>query len=202
MALTIRSGDAPHILLTSVVLFIAYCIWSSIPSTRSTPVRTIDTFWPNADDFMLRQLRFVVFDSYHPHDSDTNLFAYNNQTLGGSTTMSPLMISGTASAQLHRHRDSATMRLHHRDNSVGVSTSFCVLPHDMQDYDFKARFESLPNSTTRLDTQGYWRGHDQSGHHFSHTRYRPRNKPTRRIYINPQGPTHRVGEEGKKPRKP
>jgi hypothetical protein len=46
------------------------------------------------------------------------------------------------------------MRLHRHDDSVAVSTSFYVLPHDMPDYDFKARFESLPDSTTRLDTQG------------------------------------------------
>jgi hypothetical protein len=28
------------------------------------------------------------------------------------------------------------------------------LPYDMQDYDFKKKFESLPDSTTRLDTRG------------------------------------------------
>jgi hypothetical protein len=72
----------------------------------------------------------------------------------GSTTTSPLMIRGIASTRLHHHGDLATMRLHHRDDSTAVSTSFCVLPHDMQDYDFKVRLESLPDSTTRLDTRG------------------------------------------------
>jgi hypothetical protein len=94
------------------------------------------------------------FDSCWPHASDINLFAYHNQTLGSSTMTSPLMIHGTTSARLHCHGDSATMRLHRHDDSAAVLTSFCVLPHDMQDYDFKARFESLPGSTTRLDTQG------------------------------------------------
>jgi hypothetical protein len=46
------------------------------------------------------------------------------------------------------------MRLHRRDDYAAVSMSFCVLLHDMQDYDFKARFESLPDSTTWLDTRG------------------------------------------------
>jgi hypothetical protein len=41
----------------------------------------------------------VVFDSCQPHVSDTNLFAYNDQKLGGSTTTSPLMIYGTASVR-------------------------------------------------------------------------------------------------------
>jgi hypothetical protein len=33
-------------------------------------------------------------------------------------------------------------------------TSFGALTRDMQDYDLKAGFESLPDSTNRLDTQG------------------------------------------------
>jgi hypothetical protein len=65
-----------------------------------------------------------------------------------------LMISGTTSARPHHHGDSATMRLHRHDDSVAVSTLFCVLPHDILDYDFKVRFESLPDSTIRLDTRG------------------------------------------------
>jgi hypothetical protein len=64
------------------------------------------------------------------------------------------MIRKTASTRLHHHDDSAIMRLYRRDDSAAVSTSFCVLPHDMQDYNFKARLESLPDSTTRLDTRG------------------------------------------------
>jgi hypothetical protein len=96
----------------------------------------------------------MVFDSCHPHASGTNLFAYNDQTLVGSTTTSPLMIRGTASVRLHHHRDLAIMRLRRRNDFATMSTSFGDLTHDMQDYDFKARFESLPDSTTRLDTRG------------------------------------------------
>jgi hypothetical protein len=33
-------------------------------------------------------------------------------------------------------------------------TSFGALTCDIQDCDFKARFESLPDSTNRLDTRG------------------------------------------------
>jgi hypothetical protein len=46
------------------------------------------------------------------------------------------------------------MRLHHRNDFTTRLTSFGALTHDMQDYDFKPRFESLPDSMTRLDTQG------------------------------------------------
>jgi hypothetical protein len=49
-------------------------------------VRSIDTFWPGAEDFTPHRLWFVVFNSCHPHANDTNLFSYNDQTLGGSTT--------------------------------------------------------------------------------------------------------------------
>jgi hypothetical protein len=147
-------GTAPCILLTSAVLYMAYCILSSIPSTTSSPVRTVDSFRLDADDFTPCRLYSAVFDSCHPHASDTNLFAYNDQTLGGSTMTLPLIISGTASARLHHHGDSDTMGLHRRNDSAAVSTSFCVLSHDMQDCGFKARFESLPDSTTRLDTRG------------------------------------------------
>jgi hypothetical protein len=65
----------------------------------STPVCNIGTFQPDAKDFTPRRLRFVVFDSCHPHANDTNLYAYNDQTLGGSTMTSPLMIRGTASVE-------------------------------------------------------------------------------------------------------
>jgi hypothetical protein len=62
----------------------------------------------------------------------------------------PLMIYGTASTRLHSHDNLATMRLHRRDNSAAVSTSFCVLPHDMRDYDYlmiKARsLDALPSN--------------------------------------------------------
>jgi hypothetical protein len=89
-----------------------------------------------------------------PHASNTNFFAYNDQTLGGSTTTSPQAICETTSLRLHRHRDLAIMQLYHRNDFTTMSTSFGALTHDMQDYDFKARFESLPDSTTRLDTWG------------------------------------------------
>jgi hypothetical protein len=49
------------------------------------------------------------------------------------------------------------MRLNRRDDFATVSTSFCILPHGMQDYDYsmlKERFEFLPDSTTRLETWG------------------------------------------------
>jgi hypothetical protein len=66
----------------------------------------------------------------------------------------PLMIRETASVRLHHHGDSAIIRLHHRNDFASMSTSFGALTHDMQDYDFKARFESLPDSTNQLDTRG------------------------------------------------
>jgi hypothetical protein len=46
------------------------------------------------------------------------------------------------------------MQLHYCNDFATMSTSFGALTHDMQDYDFKASFESLPDSTTRLDTRG------------------------------------------------
>jgi hypothetical protein len=46
------------------------------------------------------------------------------------------------------------MQLHHHNDFATMLTSFGALTHDMQDYDFKARFESLPDSTTRLDIRG------------------------------------------------
>jgi hypothetical protein len=151
--LTIHSGPASRILLTSAFLYIAYCTWRSIPSNTLTPVHTVDSFHLDTDDFTTCRLRFAVLNSSQPHASDTNLFAYNDQTLGGLTTTPPLIIRGTASTRLLHHGDLATMQLHRRDNSAAVSTTFCVLPYDMQDYDFKARFESLSNSMTRLDTR-------------------------------------------------
>jgi hypothetical protein len=71
----------------------------------------------------------VVFDSCHPHASDTNLFAFDEQTFKGSTTTSPLMICGIASTRLHHHGDSATMRLRRHDDFAIVSTSFGALTH-------------------------------------------------------------------------
>jgi hypothetical protein len=116
-----------------------------------TLVRGIDTFRLDAHDFMSRRFRSAVFDSCQPHASDINLLAYNNVTLGGLTTTSPLMIRETAIVRQHHHNESATMRL---PRPRRARTSFGALTRDMQDYDFKARFESLPDSTTRLDTRG------------------------------------------------
>jgi hypothetical protein len=93
----------------------------------------------------------VVFDSCQPHANNTNLFAYNDQTLGGSTTTLPLTIHEPASIRLHHNRDLAIMQLHCYNDFATMLTSFGALTHDMQDYDFKARFESLPDSMTRLD---------------------------------------------------
>jgi hypothetical protein len=73
--------------------FTPHQLWSA----TSTPVCSIDTFRPDAYDFTPRQLRFVVFYSCHPDASDINLLACNDQTLGGSTTTSPLMIRETTS---------------------------------------------------------------------------------------------------------
>jgi hypothetical protein len=118
------------------------------PYTVLTLVCNIDTFRLDANDFMSRQLWSTVFDSCQPRASNTNLFVDNDQTLGGSTMTLPLMIHRTASARLHHHSDLATMRLHQHDDSTTMSASFGALTHDMQDYDFKARLESLPDSTT------------------------------------------------------
>jgi hypothetical protein len=41
-----------------------------------------------------------------------------------------------------------------RPHRPHARTSFGALTRDVQDYDFKARFESLPDSTNRLDTRG------------------------------------------------
>jgi hypothetical protein len=56
--------------------------------------------------------------------------------------------------RLHHHRYLAIMRLRCRNDFAIVSTSFGALTYDRQDYDFKARLESLPDSMTRLDTRG------------------------------------------------
>jgi hypothetical protein len=61
------------------------------------------------------------------------------------------MIREIASVRQHHHNDLATVRLHRPRRA---RTSFGALTRDMQDYDFKARFESLPDSTNRLDTRG------------------------------------------------
>jgi hypothetical protein len=131
--------------------------FNSLQHCQLNPVRYIG-FSPrystpsiDADEFTPRQLRFVVFDFCHPDASDINLLAYNDQTLGGLTTTPPLMIHEIASVRQHRHNDSATVRLHRPRHT---RTSFGTLTRDMQDYDFKARFESLPNSMNRLDTRG------------------------------------------------
>jgi hypothetical protein len=86
--------------------------------------------------------------------SNTNLFAYNDQAFRGPTTTLPLTICETASVRLNHHGDSAIIRLHRYNDFASMSTSFGALTSDMQDYDFKARFESLPDSMNRLDTQG------------------------------------------------
>jgi hypothetical protein len=65
-----------------------------------------------------------------------------------------LTIREPAGIRLHHHRDLAIMQLHRCNDFATMSTSFGALTHDMQDYDFKARFESLPDSMTQLDTRG------------------------------------------------
>jgi hypothetical protein len=106
----------------------------------------------------------MVFDSCQLYANDTDLCAYNRR----STTTSPLINHGTASARLHRQDDSTTTRLHRQDYFAAVLTSFCVLPHDMQDYDYsmiKAKFESLHDSMTQLDTRGIpAAAQEQDGH--------------------------------------
>jgi hypothetical protein len=129
--------------LTSSVFNVANCTPSSMPTLAR---RCIDTLWVDIHDFMSRRLRSAVFYSCQPHSSNINLFAYNNHRQGGSTTTSP-----TASIRQHYHNDLATVRLHRPRHA---RTSFGILTRDMQDYDFKARFESLPDSTNRLDTRG------------------------------------------------
>jgi hypothetical protein len=100
---------------------------------------------------LLRRLQSTVFDFCQPPTSNTNLFAYNDQAFGGSTTTLPLTIRETASVRQYHHSDSATVQLHRPRHA---RTSFGSLTRDMQDYDFKARFESLSDSTNRLDTRG------------------------------------------------
>jgi hypothetical protein len=140
-----------------------------------------------------------VFDSCQPHTSDTNLFAYNDQTLGGSTMTPPLMICGTSSNRLYHHGDSAIMRLHRRDDFATVSTSFGALTHDMQDCDFKARLESLPDSTTRLDTRGLLTRTRPNGSSCLAYPVSTKEEVYSKDTLSPQGPTRRLGVEVKKP---
>jgi hypothetical protein len=144
------------------------------------------------------RLRSMVFDSCQPPASNTNLFAYNDQTLGGSTMISPLMIRRTTSARLHRHSDSAIKRLPHCDDFATMSTSFGAMTHDRQDCDFKARLESLPDSTTRLDTRGLLMRERHLG--SSSLVYPLSVKEEARS--KDISPTHRLEVEGKKPCKP
>jgi hypothetical protein len=74
----------------------------------------------------------------------------NDQTLRGSTMTSPLMIRGTTSIWLHHHRDLAITQLCHHNDFATVSTSFGALTHDMQDYDFKARYQGWHDGYTRV----------------------------------------------------
>jgi hypothetical protein len=70
------------------------------------------------------------------------------------------------------------MQLHHRNDFATMSTSFGALTHDMQGYDFKARFESLSDSTTRLDTRGLLTREQPSGPHLWPTCCGPRTRWT------------------------
>jgi hypothetical protein len=112
------------------------------------------------------------------------------------TRTSPLIIRGTTSGRLHRHGDSATMRIHRHDDFADVSTSFCVLPHDMQYYDFKARFESLP---WLYDSTRHSGATDEDMTYWVLMFSIP---PLEGYTWSPQGPTHRLGIDGKKPCKP
>jgi hypothetical protein len=93
---------------------------------------------------------------------------------GGSTTTSLLMICETASLRQHHHNDLAVVRLHRLRHA---RTSFGALSCDMQDYDFKARFESLSDSTTRLDTQGIVMRERPLGSSYWPTWFLARKKP-------------------------
>jgi hypothetical protein len=88
----------------------------------------------------------MVFDSWLLPASNTNLFAYNDQAFGGSTTTLPLTIRETASVRLHHHGDSAIIRLHRRNDFASMSASFGASICDIQDYDIKENLglESLP----------------------------------------------------------
>jgi hypothetical protein len=63
-------------------------------------------------------------------------------------------IAGVVEPRQLRTRGVSIMQLHCRNDFATMSTSFGALTHDLQDYGFKTRFESLPDSTIRLDTQG------------------------------------------------
>jgi hypothetical protein len=67
------------------------------PVHRVDSACSIDTLRLDIDDFMSRRLRSTVFDSCWPHASNTNLFAYNDQAFGGSTTTLPLTIRAIVS---------------------------------------------------------------------------------------------------------
>jgi hypothetical protein len=93
-----------------------------------------------------------------------------SSTYSGSTTTSP-----TASIRQHHYNDSATVQLHRPRHA---RTSFGALTRDMQDYDFKARLESLPDSMNRLDTRGLVTRERTLGSSILPTYYSPRTRWT------------------------
>jgi hypothetical protein len=108
------------------------------PSWSWRHARVLRLALPSTSSTVLRLLRRLRFDLFRL-DSNITYHKY-------LTTTSP-----TTRIQQHHHDDSSTMRLH-RPRHARIS--FGALTRDMQDYDVKARLESLPDSTNRLDTRG------------------------------------------------
>jgi hypothetical protein len=138
----------------------------------------------------------MVCDSYQPPASNTNFFAYNDQAFEGSTTTLPLTIRETASVRQHHHSDSATVQLHRPRHA---RTSLGALTRDMQDYDFKARFECLPDSMNRLDTRGLLTRVWLLGSSCLAYPLSAMEEAYLKDTWSPQGPTCQLGVEFKKP---
>jgi hypothetical protein len=98
-ALATRSGAAPYAVNLNSLLnhrrCSVYCADFSSAYSASTPktLHRVDSGPPRR----LHSTASTPFGPCQPSTSNVNLFAYDNQTLGGSTTTSPLMICETAS---------------------------------------------------------------------------------------------------------
>jgi hypothetical protein len=108
-------------------------------------------------------------------------FEYDIAYSKHSTTTLP-----TASIRQHHHHDSATVRLHRPRHA---RTSFGALTRDMQDYNVKARLESLPDSMNRLDTRGLLTKKLQMGPRYSPTWFSVQGRSPLEGYTKPARPS-------------
>jgi hypothetical protein len=172
-ALTTRSGAAPRIGIYSpgVDDTLGGCAshWHLF-ARRWRHARGLRLALPSTLSTVLRLLRFDIFRL----DSNITYSKY-------STTTSP-----TTRIRQHHHDDSTTMRLHRPRHA---RTSFGALARDMQDYDVKARLESLPDSTNRLDTRGLLTKELQMGPRYSPTWFSVQGRSPLEGYTKPARPS-------------